>query len=320
MNTRLTTGCKALLLGGLICLSTWALALPSPKDIQASVDAGQFAQAETQLREVLREKPNSARAHYELAQVLAREGRYIEAQVALRQAQKLEPSLKFAASPDQFNALMRKLEAQTHMPASSLDASGAVSPAPGAATTPAAPAQPQVTPPGHRCTASGPSGTPRTVGGQFHALGLAAARRRRDRRRGDVDAPRRQRPAHPGAAPPLEPQGFGRDYTPAPAYPNYPNYPNYPGYSGSPSAASNGMGSMVRGAVIGGLAGAAAGYALGKVLEDDHPTASPSATSGAGSPPLDALPDRPDLGNFDVGTGNGWDNADAGGGGDDNNW
>ena len=88
----IATRCKGLLLGGLLCLSTWALALPGPKDIEASVQAGQFDRAESQLREVLREKPTSARAHYELGQVLAREGRYFEAEQALRQAQKLEPS------------------------------------------------------------------------------------------------------------------------------------------------------------------------------------------------------------------------------------
>ena len=74
----------SLLLGSLLCLSTWALALPSPKDIEASVQAGQFDRAESQLREVLREKPSSARAQYELGQVLAREGRYLEAEQALR--------------------------------------------------------------------------------------------------------------------------------------------------------------------------------------------------------------------------------------------
>lgn len=318
MNTRLTTGCKALLLGGLICLSTWALALPSPKDIQASVDAGQFAQAETQLREVLREKPTSARAHYELGQVLAREGRYIEAQVALRQAQKLEPSLKFAASPDQFNALMRKLEAQTHMPATSLDASGAVSPAPGAVTTPAAPAQPQVTHPVTAAPQMAPVAHPAPSAGSsmpwgwlLLGAGVVAAVAMWMRRA----ATTQRIPAQPY---PQEPQGFGRDYNPASSHPNYtPNYPSYPGATGG-----SGMGSMVKGAVVGGLAGAAAGYALGKVLEDDHPVASAHtpATPSAGYTPLDAQPDRPDLGNFDVGAGNGWDNADASGGGGDDQW
>ena len=95
----IATRCKGLLLGGLLCLSTWALALPGPKDIEASVQAGQFDRAESQLREVLREKPTSARAHYELGQVLAREGRYFEAEQALRQAQ-IDASFNFNYTPD----------------------------------------------------------------------------------------------------------------------------------------------------------------------------------------------------------------------------
>ena len=54
-------------------VATVALALPSPKDIEAAVNAGHNAQAEAMLREVIQEKSQSAKAHYELGQVLARE-------------------------------------------------------------------------------------------------------------------------------------------------------------------------------------------------------------------------------------------------------
>ena len=59
----------------LVAVSSMAFALPSPKDIESAVNAGQLRQAETMLNEVVREKPNSARAHYELGEVLARLGR-----------------------------------------------------------------------------------------------------------------------------------------------------------------------------------------------------------------------------------------------------
>ncbi|NBU17998.1 MAG: tetratricopeptide repeat protein [Betaproteobacteria bacterium] len=52
-----------------------ALALPSPKDIETEIQAGNFAKAESMLREVIAEKPQSAKAHYELGQVLARQER-----------------------------------------------------------------------------------------------------------------------------------------------------------------------------------------------------------------------------------------------------
>ena len=72
----------------------------------------------------------------------------------------------------------------------------------------------------------------------------------------------------------------------------------------------------MKGAVIGGLAGVAAGYALSKVLEGDHPatpTHAPDLSNGGNSyTPPNALPDRPDFGNFDGGGGDNWDNADAG--------
>ena len=56
----------------LMGVCTLALALPSPKDIEAAVNAGRLTQAETMLREVLQDKPGSARAHYELGQVPCR--------------------------------------------------------------------------------------------------------------------------------------------------------------------------------------------------------------------------------------------------------
>ena len=308
MNLRLTTGCKALLLGSLIGLSTWALALPSPKDIQASVEAGQFAQAETQLREVLRDKPTSARAHYELGQVLAREGRYVEAQMALSQAQKLEPSLKFASSPQKFNELMRKLEAETRTRANTLDTPAGTTASPKSTSNSAAPVlsqAPQPAPPSR----SFPWGWLLLGVGALAAFAMWMRRA----------ATAQQVPAAPMSYQ-QEPQGFG--YGAAQPYPGQPQaygagYPNAPN--------GGGMGSMVKGAVVGGLAGAAAGYALSKVLEGDHPTAATrsadASNAGAGYTPSNALPDSPDFGNFDAGAGadNGWDNADAGGSSDDSN-
>ena len=76
------------------------------------------------------------------------------------------------------------------------------------------------------------------------------------------------------------------------------------------------------GAVVGGLAGVAAGYALSKALEGDHHTTPSSAATPAGGNgnggyvPFDA-PAQPDLGTFDAGSGSDWDSADSGGGSDD---
>ena len=75
MNHSFQTRLQRMLLALTLALAAgWALALPSPKDIEAAVGAGQLPQAEAMLREVLQTKPQSAKAHYELGQVLARQG------------------------------------------------------------------------------------------------------------------------------------------------------------------------------------------------------------------------------------------------------
>ena len=110
-----------------VLMSSLAFALPSPRDIETAVNAGQLTQAESMLNEVLREKPNSAKAHYELGEVLARQGRNADARRALLEAQRLDPALKFARSPQQFNDLLKKIPAASSTAASSTAASSALS-------------------------------------------------------------------------------------------------------------------------------------------------------------------------------------------------
>ena len=105
---------KSLLLAAALTFSAgMALALPSPKDIENAVNAGQFAQAESMLNEVIREKPTSAKAHYELGQVLNREGRVFEARGELQKAQTLDPKLSFVSDPQHFKDMLAKLDAAT---------------------------------------------------------------------------------------------------------------------------------------------------------------------------------------------------------------
>lgn len=297
MTSRFAIHCKGLLLGGLLCLSTWALALPSPKDIEASVQAGQLDRAESQLREVLSEKPSSARAHYELGQVLAREGRYLEAEQALRQAQQLEPSLKFAQSPQQFNDLLAKLGTRTRAPSTTGDAAAWHAPAAPALNSQAqlqrqAPAQP---------TSSLPWGWLLLGGATVAALALWMRR-----------AATAQRVLTAPASSPLDAQGFARNYSTSPSYPN-----PYPGVPAGQPAAGAGMGSGVTGAVVGGIAGLAAGYALTKMFETDHAGAAPPPQAAIDSPvPLDSPLEKlrssqTDFGAFDAGSGTGWDNSDV---------
>lgn len=97
---------KVFLLGTLSFLTAMVFALPAPKDIEQAVQAGNYQQAETLLREVLREKPGSAKAHYELGQVLARQSRMPEAHQALIKAKEIDPALKFTDKPEKFRDLL----------------------------------------------------------------------------------------------------------------------------------------------------------------------------------------------------------------------
>ncbi len=301
MNPIQSRAGKALLLGVLLSFSVLAQALPSPKEIEAEVRAGHFEQAEIQLRQVIAEKPSSAKAHYELGQVLAREGRYIEAEQELRRAQAIDPALKFASSPQKFDELLAKVGQRNAPPlpvaSSSPQAAAARAPAPhAAATAPAAREE----------SSSLPWGLIALVIGGI-ALFVFWMRRAAS---SNVLA----RPAMPAS-----PAGFGHSsYSPAPNY--HPG--TAPGYGGYPPAtpAGSGMGSAVTGAVVGGLAGMAAGYALSKALEDDKPHAAPDSQPQSDFIPMEAPRARPDFGDFDTGSGDDWDTSDTSSSGDSDNW
>ena len=294
---------KSVMAGALVLHATFALALPTPKDIEAAVAAGHNTQAETMLREVLRDKPQSAKAHYELGQVLAREHRYQEAHNALQKAKELDPSLKFASSPDQFNTAMAKVSDLAAAPTSSVVMA------------------PSATPGTHAPTPTEPVRVPSHDGGLTYVwlaiaglvvLGLWLRRKAVSQAVSQVHSASVPPAAMPVGTP-VAPRGFGAQFTPNAAP---------PGYAPQGYAQPMGGGATMTGAVVGGLAGVAAGYALSKALEGDHHTAAPSSAgdasvaSNGGYVPFDT-PSQPDLGTFDAGAGNDWDSADSGGGSDD---
>lgn len=288
---------KSWLAVAMLFVASWALALPTPKEIESAVNAGQYTQAESMLREVLQAKPQSAKAHYELGQVLAHVERYKEAQVALQKAKDIDPTLKFASSPEKFNTVLAKVTELAAAPSSSVVMA------------------PSVAPGTHAATQANPVAAPAANGGGFSltyvwlaiaglvVLGLWL------RRSAAVNAST----GTPVAPAPVQ-RGFGAQYTPNAASGAYAPQ----GY-----AQPNTGGSTMTGAVVGGLAGVAAGYALSKALEGDHGASgagsAPSSAAAAGQGgyvPFDA-PAQPDLGTFDAGSGNDWDSADSVGGSDD---
>jgi tetratricopeptide (TPR) repeat protein len=290
--------------------ATLALALPTPKDIEAAVAAGQYAQAETMLREVLQDKPQSAKAHYELGQVLAHAHRYKEAQTELQKAKDIDPSLKFATSPDKFNTVLTKVNELAAAPTSSVVMAPSV--APGTHASAKTAPEPAANVGGSSLTYVWLAIAGLVVAGLW--MRRSAAKNASNNANAAAYAP----VATPMGTAPAQ-RGFGAQFTPNAAPAGYAPQ----GYGPQGYAQPNSGGSTMTGAVVGGLAGVAAGYALSKALEGNHQAAPPAAAASAspsagngGYVPFDT-PAQPDLGSFDAGSGNDWDSADSGGGGDD---
>ena len=321
MNHSFQTRMQRMLLALTLALAAgWALALPSPKEIEAAVGAGQLPQAETMLREVLQAKPQSAKAHYELGQVLARQGKYFEAQQALDQAKTIDPKLKFATSPEAFAKTYDTVLAQVRGAPSAASAKAAVATpaAPVASPAPASPA---------------PSGGFNLMYVWMGAAGLVVLGLILRRRAAATPAVATPAAAYAGMPPPAQPayngaamatggiigsglnpaqaaapaqRGFGSQYAPqAPAPAHYPP---------AAAPAAGGMGAM-GGAVLGGVAGLAAGYALSKAMEGGANHPNPAASNNAANPAQDSAgyvpfdnPSRPEMGAFDAGAGgDSWD-------------
>jgi len=299
---------KQLLALVLVFFASLALALPSPKDIDSAVSAGNLSQAESMLREVIQEKPQSAKAHYELGQVLARQARYADAQQAMTKAKAIDPSLKFATSPEKFNETLDKISLKAKELSSSQVSSGLSDtrrPA-AAAAAPATPAAPEPAFPLHYIWIG--------IAGLV-VLALVMRRKQATASASPMPMPMQmQMPVQSRNASP---------YAPATAMgPNgAPGYGQaYPQQQPMGGGMGGGMGSGIGGAVVGGLAGVAAGYALSKALGGDQQnnasSAAPNTGNNNGYVPFDS-PSQPDLGSFDSGSGGGWDDSGDAGSGDD---
>lgn len=81
---------------------------PSAQQIYRATQAGNLAQAQQMVAQVLRDHPNSAKAHFVAAEVAARAGNFGTARSQLAQARSLAPGLPFA-SPRAVNELQREL-------------------------------------------------------------------------------------------------------------------------------------------------------------------------------------------------------------------
>jgi hypothetical protein len=103
----------------MIVLSTLAgsafAADPTLHQVYQAAESGQLEQAQTMMTQVLQAHPNSAKAHYVEAELLAKAGRLDTAATELATAQRLQPGLPFAKS-QAVAALKSRFAAPQRMP------------------------------------------------------------------------------------------------------------------------------------------------------------------------------------------------------------
>jgi len=85
----------------LASLSALVWALPTLQQVEAQVRQGNYAQAESMMREVVAAKPDSARAHYVYAEILAHDGKLAQAVEEAKAARTIDPDVKFT-DPEKF--------------------------------------------------------------------------------------------------------------------------------------------------------------------------------------------------------------------------
>src|SRR6201996_1527383 len=110
--------------------SVSALALPSVNEVQAAVKAGVFPKAESMMQEVVADKPQSAKAHYLYAEILAHDAKFSEAAAQARRARELDPALSFEKDPEKFRSFERELQRAQGVPSAGTQVAPQASPAP----------------------------------------------------------------------------------------------------------------------------------------------------------------------------------------------
>jgi uncharacterized protein len=88
--------CAALALSFALVAPAFAADEPSMHQVYVAADAGKFSEAQAMMDVVLRAHPDSGKAHFVEAELLAKQGRMSEAQAELSTAERLKPGLPFA--------------------------------------------------------------------------------------------------------------------------------------------------------------------------------------------------------------------------------
>ena len=286
-------------LGLLAVLWTGAVqALPTVDQVQAAAQRGDYAGAEKMMREVVAAKPDSARAHYVLAEILAHERQFNKAAEHTRRARSLDPAIKFT-DPAKFKAFEQLLQREQ------IAAAKPAAPTPLEAAAP--PLQAQRAAPATAAESSSGGGVPvwMLVVGAIAFIALAASWMRR-------------RAAAPAAQPAMA-GGYGMGGGYAPGMPQQ-----------GPMA---GGGSGLMGVGLAAAGGVAAGMLAERLLNGGHDERGTAHQADAGAGTAgglipgsfgggDSAATELTQRDIDFGSGDGWGGGDAGGdfgggGGDD---
>lgn len=92
--------------------SNLALAEATLPEVSQAIQSGQLAKADAMMQEVLKNHPNSAKAHYIASELYLKEGKLDAARNAFAQAENLAPGLPFA-QPDSVQRLQAQLRVGT---------------------------------------------------------------------------------------------------------------------------------------------------------------------------------------------------------------
>ena len=263
---------------------------PTIHQVYQAAEAGRMAEAQSMMDQVLRDHPNSAKAHYVEAELLAKQGRMDAARNELAKAERIEPALSFA-SPQAVRDLRAQISGRAAQPGY-------------AVLTPAA--------------STGSSMPWGTIVIALVAVGVVVFVIRAMARRNSVNG------AVNGGVPAYGNNGFGRG---APGYPPGAGYgPQGGPYPyGAPPAAGGGIGSSIMGGLATGAAvgaGMVAGEALahhftdrdrGTTLTPDNTAHGQAASDDWGGP------GNSDMGGNDFGLSDSssWDSGGGDSGGSD---
>jgi hypothetical protein len=301
-------GAIAVLAASALCAAplAWAQEV-TIKQVYQAAESGKFIEAQAMMDKVLREHPNSGKAHYIEAELLAKQGKFAKAGAELATAERLAPGLPFA-KPAAVQKLRTLVAGATKAPA-------ALEAAP-AAAAPDLSYERQV-PVSVPAPESG--GIPWTM--LLFAGGLAAVAffYFRNKSARQMAAPRYAQTAGPAGT-----AGMGAGY---PNYTNPGNGPAGPGMAAPGGGIGSGiMGGLATGAALG--AGMVAGQALMHRFTDgnrpEHDAAGGNHLASGNDPlstpdPLfnnDVPPSGYDMGGDDFGVSDAgsWDSGGGGGG------